>query len=88
MNMNIYRISQDVNNEYETYDSAIVTAPDVEYARNMYPGCGRKVNWENAGREVSRSWADCPGDVKVEYLGIADVTFEKPSVLLASFNPG
>lgn len=88
MNMNIYRISQDVNNEYETFDSAIVVAPDEEYARNMYPGCGRPVNWENAGREVSRSWAERPEDVKVEYIGIADVTFDTPSVLCASFNPG
>lgn len=32
--MNLYRISQKINNDYDTYDSCIVIAESEEYARN------------------------------------------------------
>lgn len=88
MNMNIYRISQDVNNDYDTYSDAIVVAPDEETARDMYPGCGQPVNWENAAKDNYGTWAQRREDVEVKYVGIADVTFEKPEVLCSSFHAG
>ena len=33
--MNIYLISQEVNNEYDTFDSAIVAAENVEEAQKI-----------------------------------------------------
>lgn len=35
--MNLYIISQDINNDYDTYDSAVVCAEDEEDAREIHP---------------------------------------------------
>ena len=35
--MNIYLISQKENNDYDTYDSAVVVAPNEEVARRIHP---------------------------------------------------
>lgn len=62
--LNLYLISQDVNNGYDTYDKAVVAAPDEEAARNIHPG------WEDmaeAGREFS-TWCSAE-QVKVELIG-------------------
>lgn len=74
--MNLYLISQSVNNDYNTYDSAVVAAPDEETARNTYPGWGE---WDY-GR-----WARYRSDVKVELIGQTD---REAGVILASFNAG
>lgn len=75
--MNLYLISQDVNNAYDTFDSAVVCANDKEEAQKMHPG-GQE-HWMS-------SWAKSE-DVDVEYLGIADSHLEK-GVICASFNAG
>lgn len=71
----LYLISQSVNNDYDTYDSAVVAAPDEEAARRTHPGWG----WEDGG------WARYPSDVKVELIGQTD---REAGVILASFNAG
>jgi len=73
--MNIYLISQSVNNDYDTYDAMVVAAPDEETARHMHPSWG----WE------SNSWARYPSDVYVELIGQTD---REAGVILASFNAG
>lgn len=73
--MNLYLISQSVNNDYGTFDSAVVAAPDEETARHTHPGWG----WE------SGAWARYPSDVKVELIGQTD---REAGVILASFNAG
>lgn len=35
--MNLYKISQDVNDGWDTFDSAIVAAKSEEDARNIHP---------------------------------------------------
>jgi len=35
--MNLYKLSQDINNNYNTYDSCVVAAPDEETARFIHP---------------------------------------------------
>jgi len=74
----LYHISQAVNNGYDTYDSAVVAAPDEQTAQNMLPG----------GSELSRldTWA-APSDVKVRLLGKAAFKGEA-HVICASFNAG
>ena len=37
MKLFLWKISQDVNNDYDTYSNAIVVAPDEESARNIHP---------------------------------------------------
>ena len=75
--MNLYLISQEKNPGYDTYDSAVVAAPDEETARAMEP---REKAW-SAG-----SWA-APVDVKVQFIGVAKNGTEQ-GVVCASFNAG
>lgn len=36
----LYKISQNVNNDYDTYDCAVVAAHSEDEARNIHPGYG------------------------------------------------
>ena len=53
--MKLYRISQDVNNDYDTYDSAVVAAPSIKAAQET---------------NFTYGWCS-PEHVKVEYIGTA-----------------
>ncbi len=81
--MNLYLISQTVNKGYDTYDSAVVAAPDVESARQMDPSGYGAMKWE----ERSGLWAYDSEQVKVELIGVA-APFTKEGVICASFNAG
>ena len=69
----LYKIWQDKNNNYDTFDSAIVCAENEEEARNTKLG-------------NNYSWVK-PEDVHVEEIGIAKDDVEK-GIVLASFNAG
>jgi hypothetical protein len=75
----LWVISQDVNDGYDTYDSAVVAAETEDEARGIYPG-GSLLSW------VVRDWTT-PENVTVRYIGeaAADVV---PGVVIASFNAG
>jgi len=79
--MNIYRISQNVNNDYDTYDSAIVCANTEDEARWIHPS-GDK--WDGK-RGHYGSWCDVE-DVCVELIGTS--CDNSHGVILASFNAG
>ena len=72
----LYRIWQDKNNDYDTYDSAIVCAEDEEEARNTDLGSVGQYG----------TWVE-PEDVHVEEIGIANDDVEK-GIILASYNAG
>ena len=78
LNMKLFLISQDQNNYYDTYDSAVVAAPDEETARNINPA--------NYAFKGSDSWCS-PEYVKVRYIGEAVSDIEQ-GVVCASFNAG
>ena len=84
--MYLYLIKQDVNRDYDTYDSAIVIASSEEEARTIHPGGCR---WESTGwsgwMEAS-SWCN-PEDVTVQLIGTA-LPGSTCSVVVASFNAG
>ena len=78
--MKLWLISQDANNDWDTYDSAVVAAETEGEARNIHPdGC--TVGWNN------HTWCKSPEQVSVKFLGEAaqDVC---AGVVLASFNAG
>lgn len=80
--MKLYLISQTKNNDYDTYDKAIVAAPNIDAARRIHP----------AGKPISDgdkygSWVTNPNDVFAEFIGRAKGR-TKPGVILASFNAG
>lgn len=79
--MNLYLIQQNANDDYETYDSAVVAAPDEETARNMDPSNGEPMTW---GRDYC-TWCSKASQVHVTLIG----TTELPQgVVCASFNAG
>lgn len=78
--MKIFKIWQEVNNDYDTYDSAVVIAVDENDARTIHPA--------EVGREIKKDYTWCElKDVQVEYIGEAKNGSER-SIVCASFNAG
>ncbi len=65
--MNLYLISQTVNSDYDTYDSAVVVAESEDQARLILPGCD--------GR-----WTT-PENVQVKCIGVAVDGLESGTVI-------
>jgi len=92
--MKIYTIWQEINNNYDTYDSAIVYAENEEEAKRIHPNPYYKFDEEgdeywtkNEGyKQVSNSWCALK-DVKAKYLGENKDVKEK-GLIIASFNAG
>lgn len=93
--MNLYLISQEENNGWDTYDSAVVCAETEDEARRIHP-CEYVDAWkvgadadeeENRERWWTGDWALSPSSVSARLIGKAaeDV---KRGVVLASFNAG
>lgn len=76
--MKLWIISQGENNDYDTYDSAVVAAETREEAKNIYPGRG---DWYRG------NWASSPAGVIAECIGDA-LDGTPTGVILASFNAG
>ena len=81
--MKLFFISQDQNNEYDTYDSAVVAAPDENTARNIDPVSGGINDW----KEHLDVWCSGPEHVFVRYIGEAAADVEQ-GVICSSFNAG
>lgn len=85
--MNIYLIKQNVNFDWDTYDSAVVVAPDIQTARLTHP--------DNESIWNGKTWVDLfvtepwcsPSDVDVYLIGVASEKTQ-PGVICASFNAG
>ena len=77
--MNLYLISQTVNNNYDSYDSAVVAAESEEKARLIHPAAYNEA-WMGA------SWCK-PEDVQVQLIGVA-VDGTVAGIICASFNAG
>lgn len=86
--MKIYLISQKVNNDYDTYDSAVVCAENENEARKINPGGGEEItdNPDTDGTALYSVWCFLK-DVQVEYIGEAKEGSVK-DVILASFRAG
>lgn len=81
--MNLYLIKQTVNHAYDTFDSAVVAAKDVESARHIYPDA-----YSGSDKEKEYlTWAE-PKDVSVTYVGKATKGIKAGEVICASFNAG
>lgn len=73
--LKLWLITQDVNDDYDTYDSAVVVAESAEDARMIVPG-NRLMAW---------TYSD---NVEVIELGTAIPGLEEGEVICASFNAG
>ena len=94
--MKLWLISQNVNNDYDTYDSAVVAAESEEEARVIYPG-DSDYKWSGSGWQYHShdgqvfnmsgySWVD-PAAVDVQFLSDG-YEGEAGTVVCASFNAG
>jgi hypothetical protein len=85
--MNIYKVSQNINNDYDTFDSMVVVTNDEDEARRIHPkrswGLPNDEGWEDY---LWVPFADID-KLKVEYIGEADAS-QEIGVILASFNAG
>ena len=99
--MNLYKISQDVNNDWETFDSAVVVAESAEEAKNIIPYFTNQnidtlsnfqfLNLIFGDENDIDMWAK-PEAVKVELIGFVDKDFldslDGQTTVVASFNAG
>ena len=79
--MNLYLISQDKNDDYDTYDSAVVIAENPGKAKMTHPNGGE---WDGKCGECG-TWASVE-HIEVEYIGVSES--RASGVVLASFNAG
>ena len=88
--MNLYKISQDANSQYDTFDSAVVCAENEEIARNINPASLRDedlsslMDWHT---HPEYQWCESPDLVKVELIGSAAPEMLQ-GVICASYNAG
>lgn len=86
--LSIFRISQTTNNEYDSFDSAVVVAEPSDQAKTIHPN-GRDAIpkpvdcWTHIG-----DWVNDPSLVHAEYIGQASASYKEPCVICASFNAG
>jgi hypothetical protein len=82
--MKLFKISQTINQNWDTYDSAVVAAPDEGTARTIIPGISEMDEYDTV--ELVSEWAT-PENVTVEYLGEAKEGTPE-GVICSSFNAG
>ena len=99
--MNLYKISQDVNDDWDTFDSAVVVAESSEEAKKIIPyftnqNIDTLSNFQfldliYGDHNSTDKWAK-PEDVKVEFIGLADKAYldslGERTTVVASFNAG
>ena len=80
----LYLLTQSSVRGYDTYDRAVVCAPDEDTARRTHPN--GEVDWHR-GPYRPNQWARDPSEVTVTYLGDAFESIPE-GVVCASFNAG
>ena len=81
--MKLWLISQNKNNGYDTYDSAVVAAETEAEARLIHPSGDE---WDGKSDGIYDSWVDAT-EVAVYLIGEA-IEGQKAGVICASFNAG
>lgn len=80
--LKLFLVSQDVNRDYDTYDSFVVVAYSEDEARQVHPS-----EYSEWGESFS-TWADSPEQVKVEEIGIAHGHLKAGQRVCCSYNAG
>ena len=86
--MYIYKVSQDENNDYDTYDSFVVVAFNEDQARKTSPNDNDDFSYYDFNVDYGRDcyWASSESNVKVELIGVADEKYTEPTIICSSFN--
>lgn len=95
--MNIYLISQNSNNSYDTYDSAVVSARTEDEAKKICPDslfrwseefqCFTHLYHHRKMEDKYGSWVNDLNQISVQLIGETK-TYQAGQVILASFNAG
>jgi hypothetical protein len=84
--MKLFRLHQNINTGYDTYDSAVVVADSAEEAQKIHP------NGASGDFSMYDSWVARPDLVTVTYLGEIVGEPERDiypgAIICASFNAG
>jgi hypothetical protein len=98
----LWKLKQEVNNDYDTYGSAVVVSSNPVTAKRIHPGVdsntGERIHryiegqgwvWTEDPSQSwgSTSWAD-PKDVQVTCIGEASDWLGEGAVVCASFHAG
>lgn len=86
--MNLYLITRNDGVDYDQYDSAVVAAPDEEYAKalieqNLYGWTN--TDWKYVEKVLVATRTDL--DITIELIGTA-VDGIEPGIVVASYNAG
>jgi len=81
--MNLYLISQDENDDWDTYDNAVVAAMSEDEARTIHPNGDGTLLVGKMG-----TWCSSPDRVVVTLIGTAVDGTKAGTVICASFNAG
>lgn len=86
--MKLWLIDQDTNNDYDTYDSAVVAAEDEASAKLIHPSGYPEREWREEG-PIDRQYGcwTSKENVRCKYIGQAAPGIEA-GVICASFNAG
>ncbi len=78
----LWKIEQNVNNDWDTYSDAVVVAKSAVKARNIHPS-GNSFKDEI----FEHTWTE-PKNVTATKIGIADPSVKEGTVVCASFHAG
>lgn len=92
--MKLFKIYQNINNGYDTFDSAVVVANSAEEAQKIHPShpfCDGSINFK-----MYDNWVSRPDLVSVTYLGevvgepieVYDDEIFPGAIICASYNAG
>jgi hypothetical protein len=101
MKLFLWKLSQDVNNDYDTYGSAVVVSQDPQAARRIHPSTDSRTgemmfryvqdegwHWVHDGTPYNNSCWVGPKDVQATCVGEAADWLGEGAVVVSSFNAG
>lgn len=86
INLKLFLVSRDDKIGYDTYDSFVVCASDIEEAINTHPE-GGTIDWDRDRSWCGLVWCDDVQRLSVKYLGIATGSLKK-GVVCSTFKAG
>lgn len=93
--MNIYKLTQDTVKGYDTYDSCVVYAGDINEARTIHPNGTDTLGTEPNEHGDYHTWPMTVDGVEAELIGVSIVKIideievdALPGVICSSFNAG
>ena len=84
--MNIYKVYRTDDIGYDAFDGFVCVAHDEEEAKSLQPENEPKEGNLDYKQWRYPGWVKDTVNLKVDYLGAADDSFDSPKVILSSYN--